>query len=52
MVTRAEAADFVTRVPHRFGSAADGRAEVLRRFVLPGERMHVRADGGDGEGEG
>ena len=37
-----EAAEFDTRVPHWFGSAGDGPAEVLSIFGRPGERMHVR----------
>jgi transcriptional regulator with XRE-family HTH domain len=42
-----EAAEFDTQVPHWFGSAGDGPAEVLSIFGRPGERMHVRADGQD-----
>lgn len=38
-----EAAEFDTRVPHWFGSAGDGPAEVLSIFGRPGERMLVRA---------
>lgn len=38
-----EAADFDTRLPHWFGSAGEGPAEVLSIFGRPGERMHVRA---------
>jgi transcriptional regulator with XRE-family HTH domain len=38
-----EAADFDTRLPHWFGSAGDGPAEVLSIFGRPGEQMHVRA---------
>jgi len=37
-----EAAEFDTRVPHWFGSAGGGPAEVLSIFGRPGERMHVR----------
>lgn len=36
-----EAAEFDTQVPHWFGSAGDGPAEVLSIFGRPGERMHV-----------
>ena len=36
-----------TRVPHWFGSTGDGPAEVLSIFGRPGERMQVRASGGD-----
>ena len=47
-----EAAEFDTQVPHWFGSAGDGPAEVLSIFGRPGERMHVRADGAErAEGE-
>ena len=42
-----EAAEFDTRVPHWFGSSGDGPAEVLSIFGRPGERMQVRASGGD-----
>src|SRR6478735_230970 len=42
-----EAADFDTRVPHWFGSSGDGPAEVLSIFGRPGERMQVRASGGN-----
>ena len=38
-----EVAEFDTRVPHWFGSAGDGPAEVLSIFGRPGERMHVHA---------
>jgi transcriptional regulator with XRE-family HTH domain len=37
-----EAVDFDTRLPHWFGSAGEGAAEVLSIFGRPGERMHVR----------
>jgi transcriptional regulator with XRE-family HTH domain len=37
-----EAAEFDTRVPHWFGSAGDGPAEVLSIFGRPGERVHLR----------
>ena len=40
-----EAAEFDTQVPHWFGSAGDGPAEVLSIFGRPGERMHVRTGG-------
>ncbi len=43
-----EAADFDTRVPHWFGSAGEGPAEVLSIFGRPGERMHVRSSSGEG----
>ena len=42
-----EAAEFDTQVPHWFGSAGDGPAEVLSIFGRPGERMLVRAAGHD-----
>jgi quercetin dioxygenase-like cupin family protein len=38
-----EVAEFDTRVPHWFGSAAPEPAEVLMLFGPQGERMHVRA---------
>jgi transcriptional regulator with XRE-family HTH domain len=38
-----EAAEFDTQLPHWFGSAGAGPAEVLSIFGRPGERMHVRA---------
>ena len=38
-----EAVEFDTQVPHWFGSAGDGAAEVLSIFGRPGERMHVTA---------
>ncbi|MCW2932793.1 MAG: family transcriptional regulator [Actinomycetia bacterium] len=38
-----EVAEFDTRVPHWFGSAAPEPAEVLVLFGPQGERMHVRA---------
>jgi transcriptional regulator with XRE-family HTH domain len=41
-----EAVEFETQVPHWFGSAGDGPAEVLSIFGRPGERMHVRSEGG------
>ena len=42
-----EAAEFDTRVRHWFGTTGDGPAEVLSIFGRPGERMQVRAAGGD-----
>jgi mannose-6-phosphate isomerase-like protein (cupin superfamily) len=43
-----EAAEFdTTRVPHCFGISGDGTTEVLSIFGRPGERMQVRASGGD-----
>jgi hypothetical protein len=44
-----EAAEFDTQVPHWFGSAGDGPAEVLSLFGRPGERMHVHATPPRGE---
>ncbi len=41
-----EAVEFDTQVPHWFGSAGDGPAEVLSIFGRPGARMHVHADAG------
>ena len=38
-----EAAEFDNRLPHWFGSAGEGAAEVLSIFGRPGERMLVRA---------
>jgi transcriptional regulator with XRE-family HTH domain len=38
-----EAAEFDTRVPHWFGSAADRPVEVLSLFGRQGERAHLRA---------
>ncbi|GGQ78989.1 helix-turn-helix domain-containing protein [Couchioplanes azureus] len=38
-----EAAEFDTRVPHWFGSAAGDAVEILTIFGPQGERMHVRA---------
>ena len=38
-----EVAEFDTRVPHWFGSAAPEPAEVLALFGPQGERLHVRA---------
>ena len=39
-----EAVEFDTTLPHWFGSAGEGPAEVLSIFGRPGERMHVRAE--------
>jgi transcriptional regulator with XRE-family HTH domain len=41
-----EAVEFDTTLPHWFGSAGNGPAEVLSIFGRPGERMHVRSDDG------
>jgi transcriptional regulator with XRE-family HTH domain len=38
-----EVAEFDTRVPHWFGSAGAGPAEVLSLFGPQGERIHARA---------
>jgi transcriptional regulator with XRE-family HTH domain len=38
-----EAAEFDTRVPHWFGSAGPGRAELISLFGRQGERAHLRA---------
>ena len=38
-----EAAEFDTRVPHWFGSAAGESVEFLSIFGPQGERVHVRA---------
>src|SRR5690242_17662565 len=40
VLTVGEAVEFDTRLPHWFGSAGDGPAEVLSIFGRPGERMH------------
>ncbi len=45
-----EVAEFDTLVPHWFGSAGEGPAEVLSIFGRPGERMLVRATDGGGAG--
>jgi transcriptional regulator with XRE-family HTH domain len=45
VLTVGEAVEFDTRLPHWFGSAGDGPAEVLSIFGRPGERMHVRSGG-------
>lgn len=37
-----EIAEFDTRVPHWFGSAGNGSAEILSIFTRPGEHMAVR----------
>jgi transcriptional regulator with XRE-family HTH domain len=41
-----EAAEFDTMIPHWFGSAGDGPAEVLSIFGRPGERMRTHAQPG------
>ncbi|MDT0304996.1 helix-turn-helix domain-containing protein [Streptomonospora wellingtoniae] len=54
-----EAAEFDTRVPHWFGAADTGPAEILSLFGRQGERAHLRArpraaeddDGGEGSGD-
>jgi transcriptional regulator with XRE-family HTH domain len=46
-----EAVALDTQVPHWFGSAGEGPAEVLSIFGLPGERMHVRTSSSSGRGE-
>jgi hypothetical protein len=38
-----EAAEFDTRVPHRFDCAGPEATEILSLFGPQGERMHVRA---------
>jgi len=38
-----EAAEFDTRIPHRFDRAAAERVELLMLFGSQGEHMHVRA---------
>ncbi|MFF3848161.1 helix-turn-helix domain-containing protein [Streptomyces sp. NPDC002328] len=43
VLTAGEAVEFDTRVPHWFGSTAEGPAEFLSLFGPQGERMHVRA---------
>ena len=45
-----EVVEFDTQLPHWFGSAGEGPAEVLSIFGRPGERMHVRGDRGDSGG--
>ncbi len=42
-----EAVEFDTMLPHWFGSAGKGPAEVLSIFGRPGERMHVHAEAED-----
>jgi transcriptional regulator with XRE-family HTH domain len=44
-----EVVEFDTQLPHWFGSAGEGPAEVLSIFGRPGERMHVR-DSSSGRG--
>jgi transcriptional regulator with XRE-family HTH domain len=43
VLSTGEAAEFDTRLPHWFGSAGSGPAEVLSIFGRQGERVHVRA---------
>jgi transcriptional regulator with XRE-family HTH domain len=43
VLTKGEAAEFDTRVPHWFGSADLKAVEFLSLFGPQGERMHVRA---------
>ncbi|WP_019873320.1 helix-turn-helix domain-containing protein [Sporichthya polymorpha] len=43
VLTTGEVAEFDCRVPHWFGSAGAGPAEILSLFGREGERMHVRA---------
>jgi transcriptional regulator with XRE-family HTH domain len=43
VLTPGEAAEFDTRVPHWFGSADPGPAEILSLFGRQGERAHLRA---------
>jgi transcriptional regulator with XRE-family HTH domain len=43
VLTAGEAAEFDTRVPHCFASAADTPVEVLSLFGRQGERAHLRA---------
>lgn len=45
-----EAAEFDTQVPHWFGSAGDGPAEVLSIFGRPGEKMLMRASESESSG--
>ena len=44
-----EAAQFDTQVAHWFGSTGEAPAEILSIFGRPGERMQVRASGGETE---
>lgn len=43
VLTKGEAAEFDTRIPHWFGSADQKAVEFLSLFGPQGERMHVRA---------
>jgi len=43
VLTRGEAAEFDTRVPHWFGAAGPESVEFLSLFGSQGERAHVRA---------
>ncbi|MET7282954.1 helix-turn-helix transcriptional regulator [Kribbella sp. NPDC005582] len=43
ILTVGEVAEFDTRVPHWFGNAGPGPAEMLCLYGPQGERMHVRA---------
>jgi transcriptional regulator with XRE-family HTH domain len=43
VLTRGEAAEFDTRVPHWFGAAGPEAVELLSLFGPQGERVHVRA---------
>ncbi|MGI8626146.1 MAG: cupin domain-containing protein [Geodermatophilaceae bacterium] len=42
VLTRGEAADFDTRVPHWFGNAGTQAVEYLTLFGRQGERVHLR----------
>jgi transcriptional regulator with XRE-family HTH domain len=42
MLDPGDVAEFDTQVPHWFGSAGEGPAEILSIFGRPGERMTVR----------
>jgi len=46
-----EVVEFDTQLPHWFGSAGEGPAEVLSIFGRPGERMHVRDSSSSRGGE-
>ena len=41
VLSAGEVVEFDTRVPHWFGSAGDGPAEVLSMFGPQGERVHT-----------
>ena len=43
VLSAGEAAEFDTRVPHRFGSTGDHPAEILSMFGLGGEGAQARA---------